>query len=242
VRLLYLMPSFHNPTGRTLDRAQRTALMDVVARTRVPVLEDEYQETLRFRGEAPPSLRTLDPRGLTVTVRTFSKGLFPGLRMGWVHGGPDVLQPMSAVKRFMDLETSALLQAALVEFVQQGAMDRYLIKLRAELQTRHAALQQALWPALPPGCLLTAPDGGFVTWLELPQHGQGDQLADLAATRGVRVVPGRVFDAQGRPSRGVRLSLSRATTTQITAGAAVLADLANDLVRAKVEAPARHFL
>jgi DNA-binding transcriptional MocR family regulator len=242
VRLLYLMPSFHNPTGRSLDRAQRQALIDTVAKTQVPILEDEYQEMLRFRGEAPPALRTLDPRGLTVTVRTFSKGLFPGLRMGWVHGGPAVLRPMAAMKRFMDLETSPLLQAALVEFVQQGAMDRYLQRLCGELQRRHGALQQGLRGRLPAGCTITDPDGGFVAWLELPEPGQGDRLADLAAEHGIRIVPGRVFEANGRPSRGARLSLSRASQAQIEAGAAILVELAHDLVRAPLAAPARHFL
>jgi 2-aminoadipate transaminase len=241
VRLCYLMPSFHNPTGRTLDEPARRALVDVIARTNVPILEDEYQHALRFRGEPLPSLRALDPRGLTVTAMTFSKGLFPGLRTGWVHAGPALLRPMAAVKRFMDLETSALLQAALVEFVQRGAMDRYLDALREELAVRHAALQKALARQLPPGCSLTDPDGGFVTWLELPEAGQGDRLADLAAERGVRVVPGRVFDPQGRPSRGVRLSLTRADAAQIDAGAGVLLDCIRELVHGPTAAASRSF-
>ncbi|MGE3174597.1 MAG: PLP-dependent aminotransferase family protein [Planctomycetota bacterium] len=249
VRLCYLMPSFHNPTGRTLDEAQRRALLDVVGRTEVPILEDEYQDALRFRGTAPPSLRALDPRGLTVTVHTFSKDLFPGLRVGWVLGGARALQPMAAVKRFMDLETSPLLQVALCEFVRSGAYEQHLTGLTRELAARHATLQRELRPALPDGAVLTDPDGGFVAWLELPaagpgasMHGAGDRLAELAAARGVRVVPGRAFDSQQRPSRGVRLSLSRADVRQTAAGARVLGELAQDLVRGAAPAPARHFL
>ncbi|MBK8099150.1 MAG: PLP-dependent aminotransferase family protein [Planctomycetes bacterium] len=242
IRLVYLMPSFHNPTGRTLDLATRRAVVEVIARTGVPILEDEYQHALRFRGEPLPSLRTLDPRGLTVTAMTFSKGLFPGLRTGWVQAGPALLRPMAAVKRFMDLETSALLQAALVEFVNRGAMDRYLEALRGELLIRHTALQRALADELPSGCSLSDPDGGFVAWLELPEPGQGDRLAELAAARGVRVVPGRVFDPQGKPSRGVRLSLTRADAPQIRAGAAVLLECIRDLVLGTSAATNRSFL
>lgn len=242
VRLCYLMPSFHNPTGRSLDAAQRRALIDVVAATEVPILEDEYQEALRFRGAAPPSLRALDPRGLTVTVHTFSKELFPGLRVGWVLGGARALRPMAAVKRFMDLETSPLLQVALCEFVRTGAYERHLRALTRELGKRHAALQRACRKRLPDGCSLTDPDGGFVAWLELALPGEGDRLAELAAARGVRVVPGRAFDAHGRPSRGVRLSLSRADAAQIDAGARVLAELAHEIVRGPATAPARHYL
>jgi DNA-binding transcriptional MocR family regulator len=240
VRLAYLMPTFHNPTGRTLDRAQRQALLSVFADTAVPIVEDEYQSELRFRGEPLPTLRSLDGRGLTVTVQTMSKGLFPALRLGWITGGDDLLQPMAAVKRFMDLEQSPLLQAALVEFAARGELDRYLDALRLELRARHAALQRAARQHLPAGCTLTDPDGGFVAWLELPKPGLGDRLAELAVQRGVRVVPGRVFDLHGSPSRGVRLSLTRADARQIDDGVRVLGECARELGRAP--AAARPFL
>ena len=236
VRLAYLMPTFHNPTGRTLDRAQRQALLAVFGETAVPIVEDEYQSDLRHRGEPLPTLRSLDRRGLTVTVQTMSKGLFPALRLGWIAAGKDLLEPMAAVKRFMDLEQSPLLQAALVEFVQRGEFDRYLDALRGELRVRHAALQRAAKAHLPTGCTITDPDGGFVAWLELPKAGSGDRLAELAAQRGVRVVPGRVFDLHGAPSRGVRLSLTRADARQIDAGLRVLGECARELDRAPVAA------
>ncbi len=240
VRLVYLMPTFHNPTGRTLDRAARHALLEVVGHSPVPIVEDEYQSSLRCRGEALPTLRSLDRRGLTVTVSTMSKELFPALRLGWIAGSPDLLRPMAAVKRFMDLETSPLLQAALVEFITRGCLDRYLDSLRAELRLRHAALQQEARAALPPGCTLTDPDGGFLAWLELPTPGDGDRLAELALARGVRVVAGRIFDLHGQPSRGVRLSLTRADRQQIRAGMRVLGDCARELLTAP--AMARPFL
>ncbi|MCA8974057.1 MAG: PLP-dependent aminotransferase family protein [Planctomycetes bacterium] len=230
VRLVYLMPTFHNPTGRTLDEGQRRALAEVMGRTGVPVVEDEYQHSLRFRGQALPSLRSLDPRGLTITVATASKELFPALRIGWVIGAPELLRGMAAVKRFMDLETSPLLQAALVEFVDRGSLDRYLGGLRAELARRHAALQRACARSLPAGCSITDPDGGFVAWLALPEPGQADRLAELANERGVRVVAGRVFDPHDRPSTGVRLSLTRADCEQIAAGMAVLGDCARAIL------------
>ncbi len=240
VRLLYLMPTFHNPTGRTLSLQEREQLLELVQRTEVPIVEDEYQHTLRFRGEPLPSLRAMDRRDLTVTVATASKDLFPALRLGWIMGGSALVAPMAAVKRFMDLETSALLQAALVEFVRRGSLDRHLEAVRAELRLRHAALQRACRTHLPAGCRVTDPDGGFVAWLELPEPGQGEALAELALERGVRVVPGRVFDLHGRPSRGVRLSLTRADAAQITAGVAVL----GDAVREVLDSPlaARPFL
>lgn len=234
VRLLYLMPTFHNPTGRTLDTDQRVALMELVARTQVPVLEDEYQSQLRFEGRDEPSLRSLDPRGLTVTVHSFSKGLFPGLRLGWLHASDALLAPLGAAKRFMDLETSSLLQAALVNFVQYGSLDRYLTRLRSELAQRHRLVQDHLLARLPEDCSITRAQGGFLLWLELPERvhgsGAGERLATLAAERGVLVVPGSAFDPTGRPSNGCRLSVARVETSQIPSGCAVLADVARLLV------------
>ncbi|MCK5943471.1 MAG: PLP-dependent aminotransferase family protein, partial [Planctomycetes bacterium] len=240
VRLCYLMPTFHNPTGRTLDLPQRRALIDALADTDVAVVEDEYQHSLRYRGEPLPTLRSMDRRGRTVTVSTVSKDLFPALRIGWIAGSPELLEPMAAVKRFMDLETSPLLQAALVEFMKRGCFDRHLTALRDELRRRHEALQRACVEHLPEGCELTDPDGGFVAWLELPKPGQGEQLAELAVERGVRVVPGRAFDLDGAPSRGVRLSLTRASVDQIHEGVRVLGACARELLQ--VQATAQPFL
>jgi DNA-binding transcriptional MocR family regulator len=223
VRLLYVMPSFHNPTGATLDTGQRRALMDVVARTDVPVVEDEYECELRFAGEEPPALATLDPRGRTVTVRSFSKGLFPGVRIGWVEGPADILGPMTALKRFGDLESSPLLQAVLLEFLRSGDMDAYLGELRAELRARHRRARSLLARSMPEGTEVTAPDGGLSLWVGFPVGVDVDRIARAAARDGVLVTPGRAFDPFDRPSRGFRLSLSRVPLDRIDRGIEILA-------------------
>jgi DNA-binding transcriptional MocR family regulator len=121
---------------RAHARSRAAARVDGSARAhRSAVVEDEYQHSLRFRGAPLPTLRSLDPRA-DGDGATVSKELFPALRIGWVTGSQDLLRPMAAVKRFMDLETSPLLQAALVEFVRRGSFDRYLDDLRRELRRR----------------------------------------------------------------------------------------------------------
>jgi len=227
-RLLYVMPTFQNPTGRTLDERQRQLLVEAVASTRVPILEDDCASELRFDGAPQESLRSLDPRGLTVTVRSFSKELFPGVRIGWLLGGDRVLPAMTALKRCCDLETTPLLQAALVDFVERGGLARHLDGVRTALRQRHHEARAAVAASLPPGARWTAPQGGFAMWLTLPGT-DGDALAAAASQQGVLVVGGSVFDPQRRPSSSLRLSLSRVEPTAIRAGIETLGACAQSL-------------
>jgi len=221
-RLLYVMPTFQNPTGRSLDAAERRALLQLLEPTRTPILEDDCASELRFAGEPLPSLRSLDRRGLTVTVRSFSKELFPGVRIGWLVGGPRVLPAMAALKRYCDLETTPLLQAALVDFAARGGLDRHVAALRARLRDRHDVARAALRRAMPEGARWTTPDGGFALWLTVAPDLDAAALAEAASRRGVCVAPGALFDPERRPSAAVRLSLSRVEPDRIAAGIDVL--------------------
>lgn len=237
VRLLYVMPTFHNPTGATLDQAQRTALMDVVAATDVPVLEDEYECELRFAGDEPPALSSLDPRGLTVTVRSFSKGMFPGVRLGWVEGASEVLGPMTALKRYSDLESSPFLQDVIGQFLRSGAMDEYLVELRLALRARHAHACELIDRTFPSDVRVIAPEGGLALWIGFPPGIRVDRIADAAAAEGVLVTPGRAFDPAGRPSRGLRISLSRVDVDTISRGLSILARHAHAEAASAVAGP-----
>ena len=234
VRLLYLMPTFHNPTGRTMCLDERKKLMELVQTTQVPVLEDEYELDLRIAGEPLPSLRSLDTRGLTVTVRTFSKGLFPGVRLGWLHAGADLIGPIAALKRYMDLETSPLLQAAIADFLRTGEVETHLRTLCDQVRERHAVVQAALAEHMPDGFRWTAPDGGFALWVQGPKGFDSDQLARLASRRGVGIAPGSLFSPGDRPSAGFRLSLSHAEVAQIPQAIEILASSASEVLAANI--------
>ncbi|MFO1054064.1 MAG: PLP-dependent aminotransferase family protein [Planctomycetota bacterium] len=223
VRLVYVMPSFHNPTGVTLDAAARRALIAALADSRVPILEDEVECELRFAGAELPSLQSLDLRKRTVTVRSFSKGLFPGVRIGWVEADPEWIAPMAALKRFCDLECSPLLQAALARLLASGTLDRDLVRLRGELAARHATLRDALRRAMPEGVRWSEPEGGLSLWVELPGGADSRRVATAAARDGVLVTPGDSFHPDARTVPGFRIALSRAPSHAITAGIEILA-------------------
>lgn len=239
VRLLYVMPTFHNPSGNTLDRAQRQALMEVAAASDVPVLEDEFELELRFAGEPQPTLRSLDPRGLTATVRTFSKGLFPGIRLGWIHADPQLLGPLAAVKRFSDLDTSALLQAATVDFLRQGGLESHRARLCEQVARRHATAQEALATHLPEGFTWTRPEGGYVLWLQAPAGFDLSAWVRAAAEQGVRVSRGDLFFPAGHPATpGLRICLAQADCAAIRLGIEVLGRCARELSQ-RASGPAR---
>lgn len=223
VRVLYVMPSFQNPTGITLDLDTRRGIVAVCERHGVAILEDEFQGGLRFAGEDLPKLGDLAP-DRTATVRTFSKGLFPGVRLGWVSAPAEWVVAMTAMRRFVDLETSPLMQAAVLEFGRAGHVDAHRQRMCDELRRRHARAQQALAEHMPKGVGWTRPEGGYALWLDLPDGVSAEEVARRAARDRVFVTTGSVFDPErDSGERGLRLSLSRTPVDAIDEAVRVLA-------------------
>jgi len=228
VKLLYTIPTYHNPTGSTTTLAHRRKLLEIAARHRKPVLEDAYEMDLRLGGRSVPSLAALDRAGLVVHLFSFSKSLFPGARVGAISAHGRIVDALVAQKQATDLSDSMLLQAALAEFVADGSYDRHLRKLRRELRERLDALQDALAREMPDGVHWTQPEGGYQVWVSLPEGvDTGELLAD-AVGAGVLFAPGFQFNHDGRPSRCLRLTFALADAEQLRRGVAALARLVRE--------------
>jgi DNA-binding transcriptional MocR family regulator len=225
VKLLYTIPTFHNPLGTTTSQGHRRALLEIAARHAKPVIEDGYQIDLRFEGRPVPPLAAQDGAGLVVHLYSFSKSLFPGVRVGAVAARGRPLEALLALKRATDLSDAMPLQAALAEFVAQGAYDRHLARLRRVLRGRRDALCAAVERHLPDAALWTRPEGGTQLWVDLG-HGidTSDLLAD-AVGAGVLFAPGSQFHHDGRSSSGLRLAFAMADEAAIEQGVAVLGRL-----------------
>ncbi len=223
VKCFYTMPTFHNPLGTSTTLAHRRALLAVAGRAGKPVIEDAYEMDLRYVGRPVPPLAALDRSGLVVHLFSFSKSLFPGVRVGSILARGRALEGVLALKHATDLGGALVLQAALADFVERGAYDRHLTRLRKTLLGRRDALIDALTREMPAGVRWTTPEGGHQVWVELPgEIDTRDLLAD-AARAGVLFAPGHQFHFDGRPSNGMRLSIAIADEAAIRKGVTALA-------------------
>jgi GntR family transcriptional regulator/MocR family aminotransferase len=228
VKLLYTIPTFHNPMGVTTSLAHRRALLEIAARCGKPVLEDAYEMDLRLSGRPVPSLAALDAAGLVVHLFSFSKSLFPGARVGAISARGRVVDALLALKQATDLSDSMLLQAALAEFVADGSYDRHLRKLRRILCERRDALLEALDREMPDGVLWTLPEGGYQVWVELPEGLDTDELLADAVGAGVLFAPGFQFNHDGRASRCLRLTFAMVDVEPLRRGVTILAGVVRE--------------
>jgi GntR family transcriptional regulator/MocR family aminotransferase len=226
VKAFYTIPTFHNPMGITTSLSRRRELLDVAGRCGVPVIEDGFETDLRWTGREVPPLAALDGRGLVVHLASFSKSLFPGVRVGSLTARGRALDGLLALKHSTDLSDSMPLQAAVHEFVRCGAYDRHLSRIRRMLRLRTEALLEALAREMPEGTVWTEPEGGYQVWVELPFDVDSRDMLAGTAREGVLFAPGAQFLADRSASRGLRLTMAQADEDEIRRGVAILGRVA----------------
>jgi DNA-binding transcriptional MocR family regulator len=223
VKVLYTIPTFHNPLGITTRLAHRRSVLEIAHRHGVPIIEDGYEMDLRFAGRAQPPLAGLDASGLVVHLFSFSKSLFPGTRVGALSARGRAVDALLALKQASDLSDAQPLQAALAAFLRSGEYDRHLSRTRRVLRERRDALLEALEREMPEGTHWTSPEGGFLVWVELPEPIDTRDLLTDAIGAGVLFSPGSQFHHDGRASRGLRLTYAMAEAAELRLGIARLA-------------------
>jgi 2-aminoadipate transaminase len=234
-KLLYCMPTYQNPTGRSLSPEKRHALLRIAASHDLPIVEDDSAGFIHLDGpSAPPSLKSDDHAGYVIHLGTFSKLIAAGLRLGWLVADPPVFEKLVAAKYASDLSSDALVQRAVYNLLCAGTLAAHMERARNSYRERRDVLVDALRRphTLPPGAAFDVPEGGFNLWLELPRQGPTSTELFLEALRaGVAFVPGPFFFSAGAggPSspaalRGLRLSYSALTPAEIERGVQLLGD------------------
>jgi DNA-binding transcriptional MocR family regulator len=205
--LLYVMPTFHNPTSRTMPLHRRRQLLNMANEHKLPILEDGVYHEFRFEGEALPPLKALDENGIVIHASGFTKNLLPGIRIGYIIGGNPYLERLVRVKQAADISTPGLNQRAIHLMLERGVLAQQLERNNRELKRRRDVALNAAAKFLPPGARWSVPEGGLYLWVDLPRSGPtAAELYISAIQSGVAYAIGNVFYTNGCGSYKLRLN------------------------------------
>jgi DNA-binding transcriptional MocR family regulator len=218
-KFLYLVPTFQNPTGRTLPGERRRRLAEIAAEHGLWLIEDDPYGELRYDGEPlQPIAAYPGAHDRTITVSSLSKVLAPGLRIGWLRAPEALLRPLAIAKQAADLHTSTVDQFAARASLQAVDIDEHITRLCAEYRLRRDALLDGLAAALPEGSTFNRPAGGMFVWARLPAGWDAAELLVAALRHDVAFVPGAPFFAVDADTRTLRLSFTTHAPAQIVEG------------------------
>ncbi|HEY8153123.1 MAG TPA: PLP-dependent aminotransferase family protein [Myxococcota bacterium] len=223
VKLLYTTPAVQSPTGVSLSEPRRRHLLELADEYQLPLLEDDYDSELRSGGPPVPALKTADSAGRAIYVGTFSKALFPGLRVGYLVAAPPLLTQLAITRAAADLGGDVVTQAALAELLASGGLERHVRRVRKALAARREALLAALAEQMPEGTRVAPPAGGSTLWLTLPEAADPEAVHAGARAAGIAYTPGRFFTIDGSAATSLCLGFSRLAPSEIEPAVAQLA-------------------
>lgn len=220
-RVAHVIPNYQNPAGVTLSLDKRRELLELAAEFEFTVFEDDPYADIRFRGEALPSMLSLDSHNLVVHASSFTKTVCPGVRVGYLVGPSDLIADIAKKATSLYISPGVVSEAIVHQFCVSGDIDRSIATVRRALGERARVLAESLRRHMPQAQFVE-PDGGYFLWVELPEDVQVDRLAPAAAERGVAVVKGSDFVLDGG-QHALRLAYSAVTADQIDEGVRRLA-------------------
>jgi 2-aminoadipate transaminase len=222
-KFLYVIPTFQNPTGRTVPAARRARLAQIAERHGLWLVEDDPYRELRYDGEPLAPIGAFPGAAdRTVTISSLSKVLAPGLRLGWLRAPGALLRPLAIAKQAADLHTSTVDQRAACAALGAADLDEHIAYMCDQYRLRRDALHDGLGQALPPGSTFNRPRGGMFVWARLPEGWDAGELLAGALRHDVAFVPGAPFFAAAPDPRTLRLSFTTHAPEAIVEGLARL--------------------
>ncbi|NLY91772.1 MAG: PLP-dependent aminotransferase family protein [Firmicutes bacterium] len=232
VKAGFLIPSYHNPTGLVMSPESRRAVLAVFARYQVPIIEDGFNEELRYSGAHIAPLLALAGRGNNVVyIGSFSKILFPGLRLGWVMADRNLIAALESIKRSMNIHTSFLDQALLYEYLRNGSFEKYLRRARKVYRARHEAAIRLATAFIPHRRIWG--EGGLHIFIELAPHLNAREVLAACYRRGVLFMPGDLFYTDGGGANTFRLGIGRVTEAEMVKGFKIIGEVIAELEEEK---------
>jgi DNA-binding transcriptional MocR family regulator len=223
VSFVYTIPNFQNPTGLTTSHHHREKLLSICMKHRVPIVEDGFDEEMKYSGKLPLPIKSIDEKNIVIYLGTFSKILFPGLRLGWITADRECIRRLTALKRVGDLRCGNLIQASVAYFCQQGYYDLHLRRLHRIFRNRLEVALQTMKAHFPKTTSWTRPKGGYCIWVKMPKRLTPTELHELTSLHKVRVSPGVYYFLKESKSEYFRLSIARVGADEIREGVKRLA-------------------
>lgn len=225
-KLAVIIPDFHNPLGVSVSAEKRAQIVELSARHRLPIIEDDPYSALRFEGQTAAPLKAFDEAGRVIYLGSFSKMLAPALRLGWMVAPRELLPRLTVLRESLDLESSQLTQRTVAEFLARGWLTPHLAQLNAVNLHKRNGMLAALERELGGLAHWTAPEGGLFIWLTLPEGMDTAELFNTALAQDVAFVPGSAFAADGASGANcARLNFSKPSLEQIDVGITRLASV-----------------
>lgn len=218
VRMIYVIPDFQNPSGRTWSLERRKGLLAVAKKYDLPIVEDNPYGELRFEGDRLPSIKSFDDDNRVIFLGTFSKTFCPGLRIGWVCASDEILNKYILVKQGADLQSNSMSQRELDVFLEMYDLDAHIEKIKDVYRVRRDLMMETMRAEFPEEVKFTVPEGGLFTWVVLPAHVNARDLMAKALEKNVAFVPGGSFFPNGGNENTMRMNYSMMPEEKIVEG------------------------
>ncbi len=218
IKMIYVLPNFHNPAGTTIPYQRRRRLVELAAQYGAFIVEDDPYGQLRFQGEDIAPLISMHKENV-IYLSTFSKTLSPGIRLGWIVAPERVIARLELGKQATDLHTGTFVQYVAYDIAERGILRRHVQRIRDVYGQRRNVMLEAMEEHFPPGVIWTRPQGGLFLWARMPEHVNAEELLKVAVEEKVAFVPGSAFYPEPQDGKCcMRLNFSNAEPDMIREG------------------------
>jgi len=230
VKFIYVIPDFQNPTGKSWSTERRKQLVELANKYNTVIVEDNPYYELRYSGEPKPAIKSFDTQDRVVFLGTFSKTLAPGLRIGWVCAGSEILTKYNLVKQGADLQVNSLTQRQINKYLEMYDLDSRINDLIEVYRRRREVMVQQMKKCFPEEVKIDIADGGLFLWVEFPEHINTTELMPKVLEKNVAYIPGAPFYPNGGGENTARFSFSAMPEEKIIEGITRMGEALKELL------------
>lgn len=230
IKLIYVIPTFQNPTGKTWSLERRIRLAELSAQYGVAVIEDNPYGELRFEGESLPSVKAFDKVGNILCTGSFSKIFCPGFRIGWIAGDKEIIRKYVLVKQGTDLQCNTIAQMTIAEYLKRYDIDKHIKKIVEVYRKRRDIAVRSIECYFPKNIKFTHPEGGLFTWIELPEGVSARNILEKCLEKKIAFVPGGSFFPNENKENTFRINYSNMPEDRIEKGLQILGEVIKEYI------------